>query len=91
MQYNLKTKRNREIDFAIIQFDKQIKEECRYAEGDVEKCPSYWQKLIFLKSMNMDLSDWRKMRVGDYWSKRDSLRGLERYKFIYSRLIDYLE
>jgi len=40
--------------------------------------------------MNLDLNDWRKIRAGDYWSKRDSLRGIEQSRFIYNRILDYL-
>ena len=90
MKYKFKSTGYNQIDKAIIQFDKQIKKEYKNAGGDKQKCPSYWHKLLFLKTMNLDLNDWRKIRVGDYWSIRDSLQGIEQSKFIYNRVIDYL-
>lgn len=80
----------KKIDSIIKQFDKQIKKEYE-AAGDKEECPSYWHKLLFLKTMNLDLNDWRKIRVSDYWSIRDSLEGIEQSKFIYKRVADYLK
>lgn len=90
MKYEFKSTGDKEIDRIIKQFDKQIKKEYKYAGGDKEKCPSYWHKLLFLKTINLDLNDWRKIREGDYWEIRDSLQGIKQSKFIYNRVVDYL-
>jgi hypothetical protein len=85
MKYKLKS-----IDDIIEEFDEQIKSEYKFAVGDKEKCPSYWHKLLFIKTLYLDTNDWRKIRVGDYWEIIDSLQGIERSKFIYKRVSDYL-
>jgi len=90
MKYKFKSTGDVLADKVIIKFDEQIKKEYKSAGGDKEKCQSYWHKLLFLKTMNLDLNDWRKIRAGDYWSKRDSLRGIEQSRFIYNRILDYL-
>lgn len=91
MKYEFKSTGNKQIDEIIIQFDKQIKKEYKKSEGDKEKCPSYWSKLIFLKTLDLDIDDWNKIRSGDYWVIRDSLRGIEQSKFTHERIIDYLK
>ena len=40
--------------------------------------------------MNLDLTDWMKIRTGDYWGKRDLLQGVEQIKFVYKKVTDYL-
>lgn len=90
MKYEFKSTGDKKIDGIIKQFDKQIKSEYKTAGGDKEKCPSYWHKLLFIKTLHLDINDWRKIRVGDYWARRDSLQGIEQSKFIYNRVIDYL-
>ncbi len=90
MKYEFKSTGDKKIDGIIKQFDKQIKLEYKSAGGDKEKCPSYWHKLIFIKTLCLDVKDWCKIRVGDYWETRDSLQGIEQSKFIYKRVTDYL-
>ena len=90
MKYKFKSTGDNQIDKAIAQFDEQIKKEYRSAGGDKKKCPSYWHKLLFLTTMDLDLNDWRKIRVGDYWARRDLLEGIDQSEFIYNRVIDYL-
>ena len=74
----------------IRQFDNQIRRESKIFGGDKERCPSFWEKTLFTKTINLDLSDWRKIRGGDYWEKRDSLNGIDRIMFICSRVDKYL-
>lgn len=90
MKYKFKGTDDKKIDEIINQFDKQIKLEYKSAGGDKERCPSYWYKLLFLKTLYLDINDWRKIRVGDYWEIRNSLQGIEQSKFIYKRVTDYL-
>lgn len=72
----------------ISDFDKHIRMERRHY-GDFENRPSYWKKNIFVSSFNFQISDWKGVRSGDYYDKRDSLKGIERDKFIYDRIIEY--
>jgi hypothetical protein len=90
MKYEFKSTGDKKIDSIVKQFDKQIKKEYKNAGGDKERCPSYWHKLLFLKTMNLDLTDWMKIRTGDYWEKRDLLQGVEQIKFVYKKVTDYL-
>lgn len=90
MKYKFKTTGNKQIDKIILQFDKQIQEEYKQNEGLKERCPSYWHKLIFLETMNLDINDWRKIRSGNYWQIHDSLQGIERSKFMFRRIKKYL-
>ena len=90
MKYEFKSTGNKNVDSIIKQFDKQIKIEYKSAGGDKKKCPSYWDKLIFLKTLNLDINDWRKIRSGDFWLIRDSLQGIKQSQFIHERIVDYL-
>lgn len=90
MKYEFKSTGDKKIDSIVKQFDKQIKKEYKNVGGDKERCPSYWHKLLFLKTMNLDLTDWMKIRTGDYWEKRDLLQGVEQSKFVYKKVTDYL-
>lgn len=74
----------------IERFDEQIKKEYKAAKGDKDRCPSYWQKLIFIKSKSFSIADWREVRGGDYWIIRDSKTEIDRDKFILSRIKEYL-
>ena len=78
-----------DLNIIIKKFDEQIKKEYRNANGDKKKCPSYWGKLIFLETMNFNINDWNKIRVGEYFKTRDSLYGIDRSKFIYEKVMNY--
>ena len=74
----------------IKQFDKQIKQE-RKIFKNLDKCISYWSKLIYLESANFTLSDWKMVRSGDYYTKRDLLRNnpIEQKKLLIDRIKKY--
>ena len=74
----------------LEQFDSQIRKEYRAANGDRERCPSYWQKMLFVESLKLNQYDWKQIRSGDYWYRRDSLRGMQRSKFMLGRIRTYL-
>jgi len=78
------------VDELIIKFDRQINQERKSLNLNKEECPSYWHKLVFLKTLNLDLDDWRNIRKNDYYIVRDSLKGIEKTKFILYRVSDYL-
>jgi len=88
--YEFKSTMDEKVDELVKQFDNQIKKEYKTARGNKHNCPSYWHKLIFLKSINLSINDWREIRTGDYYLVRDSLSGIEQSKFIHGRIIDYL-
>ena len=90
-RYEFKSTGNKQVDRIIKQYDKQIKKEYKAAGGDRNKCISYWRKLCFLKTLDLNTNDWRKIRSGDYWLVRDSLDNIEGIKFTIKRVVDYLK
>lgn len=80
----------KEVNKILEVFDRQIKAEYKFAEGDKEKCPSYWAKAIFLKTLHFTINDWKKVREGDYYNVIKPKRGIERSKFVYSRVCSYI-
>tara|TARA_R110002167_G_C12191682_1_gene605756 strand:- start:59 stop:340 length:282 start_codon:yes stop_codon:yes gene_type:complete len=90
MGYKRKGTGNKEIDKAVIRFDKQIKKEYIFSKGKKEKCVSYWNKILFLETFYLDINDWRKIRRGNYWDISDSLSGIEKIKFTTERVMNYL-
>ena len=72
----------------IKKFDKDIWwQKKSYLRED--NCPSYWRKQIFIQSVDLDISDWKIIRVGDYYQKRDSYEGIKRDKFILKKILEY--
>jgi hypothetical protein len=90
MKYQFEESVNDVIDQRIRQFNRQIKEEYKLADGKKEYCPSYWNKLLFIKTVNLNINDWNIIRSGDYWDIRDSLHGIDQTKFILKRVKNYL-
>ena len=66
-------KNNYEIERALKQFDKQIKSESYFLYSAPDKSISYWEKKIFIASLNLTIKDWKEIRKGDYWEVRDKL------------------
>lgn len=54
----------------IEQFNKQIRQELKKYKKQ-ELCLSYWNKMLFIESENLDINDWRKIRTDKYWLIRD--------------------
>jgi hypothetical protein len=90
MKYKFEYSENDKIDQIIKQFDKQIKIECELANGKKENCPSYWNKLLFIKTVNLNINDWNIIRSGDYWEKKHLFLGIEQTKFVLNRVLNYL-
>ena len=90
MRYEFKSTGSKEIDKVIKQFDAQIKTEYKLTGGKKEHCPSYWHKLLFLKTLDLNTNDWNNIRSDDYWVNYDSLEGIQKTRFIYKRVSDYL-
>ena len=80
---------NRQIEKQLKKFDKQIRNEYSNANGDKYKCQSYWAKMIFLESIELDIYDWRKIRSGNYLRIKDSLTGISKKKFTLKRIQAY--
>ena len=59
MRYIFKETGNVEVDKLVKRFDKQIKDEYLLNDGNKFLCPSYWSKLLFLKTMDLDINDIR--------------------------------
>jgi hypothetical protein len=86
MKYEFKPSGNKDFDKIIYQFDKQIKREYPLSKGNIKECPSFWQKTLFLETFNLDINDWRQIRVGDYWKRLGELEGIEKNKFIINKV-----
>jgi len=57
-------------DSILKQFDKQIKVELDYNK-DLKKCPSYWNKRLFVETRNFNAYDWKIIKTDSYLSKKD--------------------
>jgi len=55
-----------------------------------ENCKSYWEKKLFIETLNLTIDDWKEIRVGDYFKIKDSLSGIDQNKFILSRVMKYV-
>ena len=83
-------------EYIIKRFDYKIKEEIKHKKIK-ENCNSYWEKLLFIETLNFDLDDWEKVRTGDYFNIKDSLLGIDyqntlliKNKFTYKRVMEYV-
>lgn len=90
MTYKFEESNNEKIDQRIEQFNIQIKQEYKLFNGNKELCPSYWNKILFIKTVNLNINDWNAIRSGDYFVIRDSLQGINQTKFILKRVSNYL-
>lgn len=88
-KYEFKPTGNKVIDKIITNFDKQIRREYRKAEGVKEQCESYWGKLLFLETLNIQPHEWKTIRGGDYWKKISVLQYAERMQFMYNAVMQY--
>lgn len=73
----------------ISLFEYQVQREIKKYK-QMDKCPSYWQKLLFVNSLQLSPDDWRKIRTPGYWIKCDSLEGIQKDQFILSQVTNYL-
>ena len=78
-----------EYDRILEGFDKQIKREWREAKGIKEDCRTWWSKMLFIEFNKLHVDDWRIIRSGDYWETRDRKIGLDRDKYILSKIKAY--
>jgi len=58
-------------DSVLKQFDKQIKNELIYNKGDLNKCPSYWSKRLFVETKKFNSYNWKIIQTDSYLSKKD--------------------
>jgi len=70
-------------------FDQQIKREYKLNNGKKENCISYWNKILFLKSLELDLEDWRNIRGFEYWEEKKRLNGIESIKYTIGKIDKY--
>lgn len=71
---------NKEVDRVLYQFDRQC-----------QRCPAdKFKRELFILTFNFTIKDWREVRKGDYWEKRDSLQGVAMDRFKLSRVREYL-
>jgi hypothetical protein len=71
---------NKEVDRILYQFDRQCE---RYTADK-------FKRELFILTLNFTVKDWREVRKGDYWEKRDALQGVARDRFKLSRVREYL-
>jgi hypothetical protein len=89
MKYKFLKKRDLNTAEIIKRFNYQIEEEIK-EEIIKENCKSYWEKKLFIETLNFSLNDWEEIRVGDYFEIKDSLSGIDQNKFILSRVMKYV-
>jgi hypothetical protein len=89
MKYNFLKKRDLYVNDIIERFDYQIRKEIKYCVIK-ESCKSYWEKKLFIETLNLTIDDWKEIRVGDYFEIKDSLSGIDQNKFILSRVMKYV-
>ena len=63
--------RNSEREHVIKKFDKQIKLELTFNNNDKYKCPSYWNKLLFLETEDFNIYDWKIIQTDNYLHKKN--------------------
>jgi hypothetical protein len=69
-------------------FDKSIK----FAESYIVAETLEIEKKIFNLAIDLSISDWRAIRSGDYWDKKDAIRfEYAKQKFTLSRIEGYLQ
>tara|TARA_R100000541_G_scaffold15833_2_gene25255 strand:+ start:402 stop:716 length:315 start_codon:yes stop_codon:yes gene_type:complete len=93
MKYNFLKKRDLNTKEIIERFNYQIEEEIEQEiEQEIfkENCKSYWEKKLFIETLNLTIDDWKEIRVGDYFKIKDSLSGIDQNKFILSRVMNYV-
>jgi len=90
-------------DSILKQFDKQIKVELVYNK-DLKKCPSYWNKRLFVETINFNSYNWKIIKTDSYLSKKDYYQRIinnsddfykqqenlvKQYKFMYDSVINH--
>jgi hypothetical protein len=66
----------------ITQWKKEIK--------NLKLCESYLAKEIFLKSINFDIDDWKKIRKGDYYNEISLESGINKKLYKLAKIEEYL-
>jgi hypothetical protein len=89
MKYNYKPTVDEDVNRLIFIFDNQIKREYVTHNGNKFQCPSYWHKLIFLESLDMEIMDWRKLRNDEYYKMKDSLTGISKLAFVLEKIQEF--
>lgn len=89
MKYNFQSSGNEITDKVIKEFDKQIKVEYKAANGNINLCPSYWYKLLFLETKDLDFYEWREIRTDEYWEIKKSLGDIDNIKYTLQCVINY--
>tara|TARA_R110002050_G_C8679988_1_gene492870 strand:+ start:220 stop:492 length:273 start_codon:yes stop_codon:yes gene_type:complete len=77
------------IEDIIKRFDYKIMKEIKYMRRE-ECCNSYWEKQLFIETLNLTIEDWAEIRAGDYFSLKDSLSTIDQNKFTYKKVMDYV-
>jgi hypothetical protein len=89
MRYNYIDTYDETVNQIIRQFDKQIKIEYKQFKGKKEDCPSYWHKLIFIETLDLETYEWKSIRGKDYFKTKSELNGVDIEKFILQKIKDY--
>ena len=76
-KYTFESSGDEEIDRVLKIFDSQIKREYAINDGVKEKCISYWNKILFLKSLELTPDDWRLIRNSEYWEEKKKTTGIQ--------------
>ena len=82
---------NEIADKRIREFDYQLKREMRAVRTrDPKKCLSYYLKEIFIETIDFYIDDWREVRKGDYYERKQSYyETIDKKKFVLQRVLEY--
>jgi hypothetical protein len=89
MKYQFQSTGNEIADKVIKEFDKQIRIEYKAAKGNKDLCPSYWYKLLFLDTKDLDIFEWREIRTEEYWENKKNLNEIDGIKYTLKCVINY--
>ena len=75
----------------LKEFDICIKKEMRDLKTRNPKiCESYYMKQIFLETIDFNIDDWRELRHGDYYEKKQRYyEKIDKKKFVLQRVLEY--
>ena len=78
-----------DIDFIIKEFNKKIFFELKQNFNDLNKCPSYWGKKLFIETKDFNSYNWKIIQTEEYLFDKNKRQGVEMYKFMYQTVLEH--
>jgi len=85
-KYTFESSGDDKIDRVLETFDSQIKREYAINDRVKERCISYWNKILFLKSLELTPDDWRFIRNDEYWEEKKKLTGIQSVRYTIDKI-----